>query len=199
MSDLVLDIRDYDHEREQSLVFDTWLNSYRRSHFRGPWPTDIYYRSGREAIERLVGPGARWGARTLIAFSPEDEPPNDVYGWICVESGFDRPVMHYVYTKEPYRKNGVARYLREQAGIALDSVFYFTHRTPNMPDVRDVFDGGFFKPEIFWNRKPAPVMNRNGSVRVIVPQRDERRGRRRDAQRQRRKEMEEFYAANRSE
>ena len=193
-----LEIRPYEHATDEALVFDTWLNSYRRSHFRGPFPTDIYLRSQRETIQRLVGPAARWGTRTLMAFDPEDAGTRfDIYGYIVVEDGFDHPVMHYVYTKEGYRKHGVARYLREVAGLG--QIFYITHRTPNMQDVKDVFDGALFRPELLWNKKPEPVIGRDGRPQIILPQRDERRGRRRDLERSRRHRTEDRNAANRGE
>ena len=194
-----IDIRDYNHATDEGLVFDHWMNSFKRSHFRGPWPNDLYYKMARETLSRLVIPGwpnARWGTRTLVAYSPEDAGTKyDAFGFVVVESGFDHPVCHYVCVKDESRRHGVARYLMEAAGL-MRGVYYYTFRTPNMPDAPKLFERALFRPDLLWYRKHDPVMGKDGQPIAIVPVRDERRGRRRDQQKRRRKEMENYYAQN---
>lgn len=171
-------IREYRPE-DEDFVYHALLNSFRRSHFRGPWPTDIYYKAGRYSIDRLVGAEARWGCRTIMAWSPADAGSGfDLYGYAIVESGFDRPVVHYVYVKDAWRRRGFARRLLAAAGI--DGVFYFTLRSTMYNDVKDnLYREGLFRPELLWDQKPEPVAGKDGRPKIIIPQRSERRARQR--------------------
>lgn len=186
-----IDVREYCHETDEAMVFDSWLNAFKRSHFRGPLPNDIYYRAYREAMFRLVGPSARWGMKTLVAYSPEDVGTRyDVFGYVVTEEGFDHPVCHFLFVKDEARRHGVGRYLMEKAGLA-GRPYYYTFRTPMMQDVRGIFDRALFRPELMWYMKPAAVLASDGRPLPVVPLRDERRGRRRDAAKARRRAMEE--------
>lgn len=183
----VFAIRSYE-PRDENFVYHTWSNSFQRSHFRGPFPKDVYYDACRRSIDRVVGGSeSRWGCRTLVAYSPDDTGTKiENYGYICVEDGFDRPIVHYVYTKETFRQAkkrgllpwGIAQKLFEAAGV--DGVFYFTFRTTMYNDVRDsLFKHGLFRPDLLWYEKPEAIPGRDGKPRVIIPQRDERRARQR--------------------
>lgn len=196
----VFDIRPYE-ARDEGFVYDTWMKSFRRSHFRGPFPTDIYYDACRRSIDRVVGPRARWGCRTLVAYSPEDAGTNfDIYGYLCVEGGFDRPLVHYVYTKEPFRQAkkrkllpfGIAQRLFEEAGV--DGSFYFTFRSTMYNDVcESLYRNGLFRPGLLWEEKPEQELGHDGRPKLIVPGGEERRARRRRTGDKSRRKMEVFY------
>lgn len=50
-----------------------------------------------------------------------EDVPDEVVGWACRE--FERPVLHMVYVKQPYRRQGVAR-------VLIHGVTEYSHRTP---------------------------------------------------------------------
>lgn len=124
-------------------VVDSWADSYRTSYAAGPTPMPLYQRHMRETLAWLFQHRA---PEVLIAFSPEGGD-KDIYGWLCLERGITAPqsvreagryvtrvmpigvVVHYVYTKECYRKLNIARYLFRIAGIDLQSAWLFSAKT----------------------------------------------------------------------
>lgn len=88
----------------------------------------------------------------MMAYDPEDEPPNDLYGYLVFEDGFDRPVVHYAYVKDEYRKKGVLKYMLKKAGIK--STYFTTFKTA---DGDHFLKDGIWRQEIAKKRKPEPL------------------------------------------
>jgi len=115
------------------LVIDSWLDSYRMSHMAGPIPMSMYDDVYRRVLRELV---QRPDIVVIVAYEPGEEPPNDIYGWICVERDawtranvrenglwvekdvrLEQPLVHYVNVKQAFRGHGVARALFAAAGV----------------------------------------------------------------------------------
>lgn len=112
---------------DMRLVYGTWLASFRMSHSAGLIPMSMYAEVYTEAISRLL---TRPGVRVTVAYHPgEEEGGADLYGWACVELGGHVPIVHYVYTIQPYRRRGLARRLLEAAGVDLGEPWEFSYRT----------------------------------------------------------------------
>jgi len=92
-----------------SLVFDSWMKSWRVNRYSGCIPNNRFYEITRENIEHLV---AR-GAKIRVACLSEDE--DTILGWVCYERLVDDTFcVHYVYVKDPYLKHGVGQKLAEE-------------------------------------------------------------------------------------
>lgn len=113
--------------RDMPFVMSSWLKSFKTSNAAGLLPFNLYYDAYRLAIQQLLDRGSV----VYVAYVPgEDEAKSDIYGWACVERGFDKPLVHYVYVKQPYRRLGVAKALLRAAGVHVSQPFFYTYRTP---------------------------------------------------------------------
>jgi len=83
---------------ELSLVFDSWLNSWRTSRHAGCIPNNLYFSTTRTVIEDLIARGA-----TILVC----DAGKTLKGWICGEVKDGRSVVHYLYCKDPYLRSGV--------------------------------------------------------------------------------------------
>lgn len=96
---------------EMPLVLKSWLSSLRedvrrRDNDENRVEHGVYYDGQRARCMRLVA-----ASHTLAATVPG--VPGEVIGWACVGPG----VLHYAYTKAPYRRAGVLRALLTAAGL----------------------------------------------------------------------------------
>lgn len=111
-------------ERDRAFVVVNWLDSFRTMHAAGPIPMDLYWPTYREVIHRILG----WPTvRAYVAHEPADD--NELYGF-GVFDGRALPIVHYLLTKGPFRKHGVARGLMAAGGIDPAKPFLFTFKTP---------------------------------------------------------------------
>lgn len=106
-------------ESDLAFIRNTWLLSFRLSHFAGTLPDDLYLPAQTEQIGRLLGI-----SQTLIACDLEDQ--DTILGYLTHQD----QVIHYIYVKEDWRGIGVARGLYKSAGLEGKSVSY-THKTPD--------------------------------------------------------------------
>jgi len=84
-------------EDDLKFVRASWFESFRRGGF-APQVAFPTYRAGQDGIiERCLARG-----RTYVAFATE--VPDEVVSWVCVEGG----TLHFVYTKQVYRRLGTA-------------------------------------------------------------------------------------------
>ncbi len=83
-------------------ILDSWIRSFRESPWAGVIPNNQFYSVTRDAIEGLL---AR-GAKLTVACSRVDE--DQILGWTCLETVRDGTACHFTYTKDPFRKRGLA-------------------------------------------------------------------------------------------
>lgn len=113
------------------LVLSSWKQSY--LDITDAHPKGYVYlglmdrRTYFDAQERLIR--ALWTrSQTIVACHPDY--PDQVFGWLC----FTAPdILHYVYTRHPWRKMAVASDLLRQAfaGFKVSPIAY-THHTHHM-------------------------------------------------------------------
>jgi ribosomal protein S18 acetylase RimI-like enzyme len=103
-------LRGYLHEDQACLAWG-WLHSYRQS----PWarlmhPT-TYAKTHRVIIETLLAHARDEKAPTqlLVACDPQDE--HTIYGFACGQKQLSRALLHYVWVKPPFRRQGIASLL----------------------------------------------------------------------------------------
>lgn len=111
-------------EADYPLVLDSWLKSTRDEPWAGNVPNNLASAVLQESLKQLL---AR-GAKVLVAANPERD--NQVVGWICAEPGREaEKVVHMIYVKKPFRRNGIARELLRAVGLQPTDPFPFTYRT----------------------------------------------------------------------
>lgn len=87
----------------------------------------------------------------------------DLYGWLAVENGHDRPLIVYAYTKHKYRRMGIMRALLKAVGIDPQSPVYFAAKTGAAAKVtRSLFSDAQWKPLLV--RFPPPQTDRGSNV-----------------------------------
>jgi hypothetical protein len=120
---LTATIRDFVRVSDENFIFHSWGNSYRDAALAawGDMPKATYYKRVRTRIEALLSRGAE----LKLAVDPDD--PNLILGWACAEA----PVLHYVYIKEAYRRQGLALQLMGAVGLANARVIPCSHWTPH--------------------------------------------------------------------
>lgn len=95
---------------EFALMFSTWLKSAQSSKTKEQLSADtrIYFRMHHQAICNFM---ARKNAR--IEAIVHLEVPETILGWIAWEKRGGAHVVHFVFVKSAYRRQGVARALFE--------------------------------------------------------------------------------------
>jgi hypothetical protein len=89
-------------EGDASFIYSSWLKSYAAQNKDQPKLT--IYEMHREVVSRLLESGI-----TLVACMEDD--PDQVLAWLCGQRIPKFLIVHYCYTKAPFRKFGLARTL----------------------------------------------------------------------------------------
>ena len=106
---------------DYAFVFGTWLQGhYEKSNWAKGLEWEVYKNHHHALIEEILDKG-----KALVACDPGYE--NQIYGYI-VYYGIPHQglVLHYVYTKGPFRRFGVANHLMAEAGFTKMTPFAFT-------------------------------------------------------------------------
>jgi hypothetical protein len=149
-------------------VLDSWVETYRLSHFAGPIPMPMYRDAMAAFVKWML---ARPGIEVVVAFKPGEEPPNDLYGWVCVERNVpmrvkefdpvqrktvevDKPapqkVVHFVYVKHMFRTKHVATKLLQACGVDVRAPFAHTHKTAIVAKLKELgkLPDSIFAPQL---------------------------------------------------
>jgi len=105
---------DWDDPMEVNLVRSSWLRSNASSGLARSLGRKAYYSGHHDLIDRLMH---RAEMRVACSVTRHDT----IVGWACVEPA----VVHYVFVREEFRCNGVARRLLAE----LPERVTYTHRT----------------------------------------------------------------------
>lgn len=102
-------------EQDYNFILNSYLKSYRISESNRYMDNDLYYASYKKLLDKLLH-----RATCLIACNPEDE--DQIFSWILYDDVDGIPVIHFVYTKYPYRKMKIAKTLLQVAGVKRTSI-----------------------------------------------------------------------------
>ncbi len=105
-----------------SFIFNAWLKSYKSSDFAKNIQGEIYYHEHHKVIEILLKT-----YNVLIACNKDDT--TQIYGFMC--AGFTQNVftIHYVYTKQTFRRMGIAKALLNAFEYNPEFACIYTHET----------------------------------------------------------------------
>jgi len=110
---------------DRVFVISSWLDAFRTSHTAGLIAMDTWYQVMWPQVERILD---RVGARTVVAYD-RDEDKWPLIGFIVADAEASPPVVFFVYTKQPYRKNGFARSMFAEIGIDPSKPFVYSSKT----------------------------------------------------------------------
>jgi len=109
-------------EDDTAFIFNSWLKSYRFSHFGEKITNTIYFAEHHKVIERLID-----NSKVLVACNPEE--PSQVYGYIIGEEVDGIFVLHFIYVKHTFRNMGVGKTLLDAWGHNKEKAGVYTHHT----------------------------------------------------------------------
>ena len=109
-------------EDDTAFIFNSWLKSYRFSHFGEKITNTIYFAEHHKVIERLID-----NSKVLVACNPEE--PSQVYGYIIGEEVDGIFVLHFIYVKHIFRNMGVGKTLLDAWGHDKEKAGVYTHHT----------------------------------------------------------------------
>lgn len=144
IDDIVFDTR-VPTPQDIPFIVDTWLESFRLAHAAGPIPMDMYRKTYREVIARLLtgnAPGVQ--AKCLVVFNTEI--PNQIAGYVVYEDHLEIPSVHYVFTRHWIRRAGLARFLLGEAGIDTKRPFVYGFKSRIAAELVKHWTGAKFDP-----------------------------------------------------
>jgi GNAT superfamily N-acetyltransferase len=129
---VIVRFRNAESESERKFVISSWLDATRTSHHESLIAVDDWLTAMWPHREKLM---ARPGMRTILAYEKHDR--DFLYGFIVADPTEQRipnkdglvlwypALVVYVFVKQNYRKEGIARRLCEAAGVDLSKPFVF--------------------------------------------------------------------------
>lgn len=110
-------------DTDRAFVIDSWLATFRSSKGTGPIPSSLYMPVYSEVLGAIL---SNPQVETLVAYDPDAEVGFENYGYLVHQTGQRHPVVHWCYTREILRGNGVLRALLQEAKIDLKKTMYYT-------------------------------------------------------------------------
>ena len=115
-------------DHDERFVIASWLSSWRDANAAGliqheDW-FDVMWPQLQKALKRP-------DVRTLVAYETDEaDHVADLYGFIAADTAAPTPLLYYVYTKQAYRRMGVARRLFAAVGLDAHKRFEFVCKAP---------------------------------------------------------------------
>ena len=109
-------------EEDSPFIFNSWLKSYRFSHFGEKITNTIYFEDHHKIIDNILKKN-----QVIIACNPED--PSQLYGYIVAGREDSILVLHFVYVKHTFRNMGIGKTLLDAGGHSSDVASVYTHHT----------------------------------------------------------------------
>lgn len=133
-----LEIQPIDQE-SKAFVLDYWLKSYRLSPWAGVVPNNLYTATYSACLQQLIDRGMEiW-----VLQSAKDLNLDAFVGFVALERA-EKPVIHYVFVKEPFRRQGLAKFMLSELDVDLTKPFFYTFRTR----AAKYATNGRYRPEI---------------------------------------------------
>jgi len=109
-------------EDDIPFIFNSWLKSYRNSHFCKLLVNEVYFSEHHKVIQNLIK-----HSTVLIACNPEDE--NQLYGYLVASKEQNILCLHYIYIKHAFRNFKIASSLLQSISHDPSQAAIYTHHT----------------------------------------------------------------------
>ena len=103
-------------------IFNSWLKSYRFSHFGEKITNTIYFEDQHKVIDKILKT-----SEVYVACNIED--PSQLYGYIAVGEEEGVFVLHFIYVKHTFRNMGIGKTLLDAVGHDSSNASVYTHHT----------------------------------------------------------------------
>lgn len=126
-------------------ILASWLNHYKNhSYFAKRISGKIFYPAHEKVVKHIL---AKPGATMLLAVDPaRDDGPEVLLGFMIYEAcEFERPVIHFVYVKQDFRRMGIAASLIIRSDIDITKTV-FTHWTYDVDMIIRDHEGMTYNP-----------------------------------------------------
>jgi GNAT superfamily N-acetyltransferase len=121
-------------EFDQRLVVSAWVRSYRDADTAGFVQVDDWPAVMSDQVRKAL---ARPDVVATVAYETEDtERLADLYGFIVADVVETPPLVYYVFTKQAYRRLGIARGLFAAIGVDPARAFNYVCSTPAVSQLR---------------------------------------------------------------
>ena len=147
-------------EGDASFIYSSWLKSNAAQNKDQPKIT--VYEMHREVVSRLLE-----GGITLVACMEDD--PDQVLGWVCAQRTPKFLVVHYCYTKAPFRRFGLARTLLNAFDYKQGEPIVISHKSYICKDLKGRYNflhiphlqqaGGLTHMEEIYNARSRTTAN----------------------------------------
>jgi len=143
-------------EEDLGRIFSDWLRSNRDAPGLKVIPSETYYYSHHRILESLWNdPTAAW----VLAVSKDD--PTFVYAWACAQQATTAAgsslIVHYVYTRQKFRRFGIASRLLSTIGAKPDFPLVTTaHSYAGRELVKSFGAVELHNPYLIFARYPLP-------------------------------------------
>lgn len=119
---------------DHRFVVKSWVASYRDSDSAGLIAVGDWY---AVMVPQVTAAMSRPDVRTVLAYeTTNDDPGSNAYGFIVADTAERRPLVYYLYVKQPYRRSGVARGLFAAVGVDPGLPFDFVCMTEVVSTLR---------------------------------------------------------------
>jgi GNAT superfamily N-acetyltransferase len=113
---------------DERFVIASWLSSWRDANAAGLIQDEDWFPVMWPQIKKAL---ARPDVQTLVAYETDEaDHVADLYGFIAADVVTATPLLYYVYTKQAYRKMGVAKRLFAAIGLNASRRFEFVCKAP---------------------------------------------------------------------
>lgn len=113
-------------EGDRSFIVSAWSSSFRDAYAAGLIAMDDWATVMRPQIEKVL---ARPDCTTMIAHDSDEDPTVGLYGFISADVARSPALVYYCYTKQAYRRMGIARGLFAAIGVDPSRAFDYACRT----------------------------------------------------------------------
>lgn len=125
-------LRGIDVNNDIPCIFSTWANHVRKADPFCRMNPDEFRDHKRRVMETLI-------VRAPVAVAHYPGHPDQILGWMCGDGV--KNVLHFVFVKEPFRGNGIARSLVSSEFPWLgERVIYCTHKSLRFGTLSEEFD-----------------------------------------------------------
>lgn len=109
-------------EDDVNFIFNSWLKSYRHSHFAKYIANETYYTEHHRIIETLL-------KKYTVVVACDEKDSTQILGYICAGNVQNCFVVHYVNVKHAFRNMGIGKELLNSFNHNPDVAGIYTHHT----------------------------------------------------------------------
>lgn len=108
-------------ESDVAFIFNSWLRCFRYSSFAS-MSNPVYFQAHHKVIEAIL-------KRSQVIVACDDKDVSHIFSYGVAEQIDGQLVVHFIYTKDKYRKLGIGLTVLEALGYKPGSTYLYTHKT----------------------------------------------------------------------